>query len=65
MLLFEIVTNGKEPFFDIDNLMEVSKFVLEGGRPNVPEENVDEFLVQLMYACWAVEPKERPSFDKM
>ena len=61
ILLYEIWTRGEMPYKDM-NVHQVSIAVVSGYRLPCPA-NCSESVFELMTACWAQEPNERPFFD--
>ena len=64
--LWEIATNGCTPFEKLNFDHQVRKKVLKGERPVVNRLHNDtspEF-VDLMYRCWAQDPKDRPTAEE-
>ncbi|KAF6261268.1 serine-threonine/tyrosine-protein kinase catalytic domain-containing protein [Scenedesmus sp. NREL 46B-D3] len=60
VVLWEIFSNGGEPYAAQSN-QEVAHSVLSGARLARPARYPSE-AYQLMLACWASQPEERPSF---
>jgi serine/threonine protein kinase len=66
IVLFEILTQVL-PWAEITStffLNELCNRLLNGERPRLPENLscLDERYMDLMRACWAQEPQDRPSF---
>merc|ERR1719300_667905 len=61
VLMWEIVTLGSTPYVGL-GAKEVIKFVGEGGRLPMPKHCKRE-LYNIMFYCWADDPKERPSWS--
>jgi len=65
MVLFEVICR-EPPFEDLD-MVDIARTVSAGGRPTleaVPPECPDT-MRNLMVACWAPTPADRPTFDKV
>ncbi|KAL2098506.1 hypothetical protein ACEWY4_004986 [Coilia grayii] len=60
VLLWEVVSLGKQPYPALTNL-EVVHHINSGGRLLSPTD-CPKSLYDLMLACWSKTPKERPSF---
>ena len=60
MILYEIYAL-ELPFKDISNDARVSRAIMDGKRPSVPEK-LPSFLHPLLQDCWDKEPAQRPSF---
>lgn len=62
MVLWEMKT-AKEPFPEVTSFVELKKLVCDKKkRPDIPQDT-PRWLKDLMKACWAHNPKKRPSFD--
>jgi len=67
VVLGEMVT-GEEPFPEIREMCELKKAVCDQKqRPKLPAKaaNCPEFLSSIIKACWAHEPKKRPTFEQI
>lgn len=63
MILFELFVH-REPFHDETSNIRVAVKILKGKRPQIPPTTPDmEYVHRLMQACWAHEPKDRPTFQ--
>lgn len=60
MVSFEILT-GEVPFAE-ESLRHIRQLVLDGERPEIPEQCPKE-LADLIKRCWASDPSVRPSFS--
>ncbi|KAM6185672.1 proto-oncogene tyrosine-protein kinase ROS isoform 2-T2 [Rhynchocyon petersi] len=63
ILIWEILTLGHQPYPAHSNL-DVLNFVQTGGRLE-PPRNCPDDLWNLMTQCWAQEPDQRPTFQKI
>jgi serine/threonine protein kinase len=63
ILLFGLFTNQK-PFPKFKTAHGLQQAVIRGERPVIPPE-VPANVAELMRACWAQNPEERPSFAEM
>jgi serine/threonine protein kinase len=61
MTCYEILT-GKFPLEDVE--CSDYDFVLEGGRPKLPEF-VDLWICEMLKSCWHSDPSKRPSFQDL
>jgi hypothetical protein len=61
VLVWEVYTRGFVPYDMIQTDSEVAAHVCGGGRLDKPAECPDA-LYQVMCACWAQRPQDRPSF---
>ena len=63
MILYELFVH-KEPFHDETSSIRVAMKILKGKRPQIPPTTPNmEYIHRLMQACWAHEPKDRPTFQ--
>ncbi|KAH3763082.1 serine/threonine protein kinase [Pelomyxa schiedti] len=60
LLIWSIATNTT-PFLEIESTFGLFHHVIGGGRPAIPTE-MPPGLTDLMTACWANNPDERPDF---
>ncbi|XP_039727007.1 proto-oncogene tyrosine-protein kinase ROS isoform X5 [Pteropus medius] len=63
ILIWEILTLGHQPYPAHSNL-DVLNYVQTGGRLEPPRHCPDD-LWNLMAQCWAQEPDQRPTFQKI
>jgi serine/threonine protein kinase len=64
MVMFELLT-GIMPYKGVyKSDFELQMRVLEGKRPSMPA-SVPQALKSLITACWAQDPKDRPTFDEV
>ncbi|XP_058422820.1 proto-oncogene tyrosine-protein kinase ROS isoform X2 [Diceros bicornis minor] len=63
ILIWEILTLGHQPYPAHSNL-DVLHYVQTGGRLE-PPRNCPDDLWNLMTQCWAQEPDQRPTFNKI
>ena len=61
IVLWEIVTHGKQPYKALSN-KQVINFVVEGGIQKKPKEECPANIYELMRKCWKFNPKDRISF---
>jgi len=61
VLMWEIVTLGSTPYVGL-GAKEVIKYVGDGGRLQMPKHCKRE-LYNIMFYCWADDPKERPNWS--
>ncbi|XP_074872589.1 tyrosine-protein kinase receptor UFO isoform X2 [Carettochelys insculpta] len=59
--MWEIATRGQTPYPGVEN-SEIYDYLRQGHRLKQPLDCLDG-LYQLMSSCWALNPKERPSFE--
>jgi len=62
VIMWQVLTR-KQPFAGI-NFMGVSLAVLEGQRPQVPQDCPPKFK-KLIKSCWHADPKARPSMEQV
>lgn len=61
MVLYEIAMDGLMPFYNDENLLDLSrKIVMDGYRPDLPQACPD-VLLSLIKRLWDSNPKRRPS----
>lgn len=63
MLLYEMYSFGETPFGAVPT-REMGDHLKAGCRPDKPELCPDN-MYSIMRACWAGEPEDRPSFDRI
>ena len=58
---------GDEPFLDVQgNLLALMMAITQGRRPSFdPALHWPQPVKDLLVACWAQEPSERPSFEEL
>ncbi|MBN3282524.1 LYN kinase, partial [Polyodon spathula] len=61
ILLYEIVTHGKNPYPGMSNA-DVMSSVQRGFRMGCPDKCPQE-LYDIMTSCWKSKPEDRPTFD--
>ncbi|CAM4618338.1 LOW QUALITY PROTEIN: tyrosine-protein kinase receptor UFO [Lepidochelys kempii] len=61
--MWEIATRGQTPYPGVEN-SEIYDYLRQGHRLKQPLDCLDG-LYQLMSSCWALHPKERPSFKEL
>ena len=59
IFFWEVWSLGKTPFWELNN-PQVAECVVEGKRPNKPEL-CPASVFELMKACWAKSPTDRPT----
>uniref|UniRef100_A0A8C8RKG4 receptor protein-tyrosine kinase n=1 Tax=Pelusios castaneus TaxID=367368 RepID=A0A8C8RKG4_9SAUR len=59
--MWEIATRGQTPYPGVEN-SEIYDYLRQGHRLKQPPDCLDG-LYELMASCWALNPKERPSFE--
>jgi TPR repeat protein len=60
--MYMVITN--QPASDARDLPELTQKVQDGERPEIPEETPEAFT-NLIRACWAQDPSERPDFAEV
>eukprot|EP00038_Savillea_parva_P008404 m.176720 g.176720 ORF g.176720 m.176720 type:complete len:669 (+) comp14224_c0_seq1:86-2092(+) len=63
ILMAEIVTYGKKPYFGLSNKEVVSK-IDKGYRMEKPQ-GCPEGIYKIMLDCWKTEPMDRPTFESL
>eukprot|EP01116_Phalansterium_solitarium_P018582 TRINITY_DN4977_c0_g1_i9.p1 TRINITY_DN4977_c0_g1~~TRINITY_DN4977_c0_g1_i9.p1 ORF type:complete len:986 (+),score=264.77 TRINITY_DN4977_c0_g1_i9:219-3176(+) len=63
VVLWELFTNGEEPYADLSD-EEYKAIVLDGRRLPMPAQLPDE-LVDLLHCCWNEDPVDRPNFGEI
>ncbi|XP_074875714.1 tyrosine-protein kinase receptor UFO isoform X1 [Buteo buteo] len=61
--MWEIATRGQTPYPGVEN-SEVYDYLRQGHRLRAPPL-CPPHLYELMRRCWAVDPRERPSFEEL
>ncbi|XP_067412760.1 tyrosine-protein kinase receptor UFO [Emydura macquarii macquarii] len=61
--MWEIATRGQTPYPGVEN-SEIYDYLRQGHRLKQPPDCLDG-LYELMASCWALHPKERPSFEML
>ncbi|XP_030076009.1 tyrosine-protein kinase receptor UFO isoform X2 [Microcaecilia unicolor] len=59
--MWEIATRGQTPYPGVEN-SEIYDYLRQGNRLKQPPDCLDG-LYKLMYSCWLVNAKDRPSFE--
>ncbi|XP_062995786.1 tyrosine-protein kinase receptor UFO isoform X2 [Elgaria multicarinata webbii] len=59
--MWEIATRGQTPYPGVEN-SEIYDYLRQGNRLKQPIDCLDG-LYELMLSCWALNPRDRPSFD--
>lgn len=64
VLLWEVFTLGKQPFYGMSN-EEVVRHVTKGGTPAEVDYFCPDDVDRVMRSCWANEIEERPTFKSL
>lgn len=59
--MWEIATRGQTPYPGVEN-SEIYDYLRQGNRLKQPIDCLDG-LYELMLSCWALNPRDRPSFE--
>ncbi|XP_072125885.1 tyrosine-protein kinase receptor UFO isoform X1 [Mobula birostris] len=59
--MWEIATRGQTPYPGVEN-SEIYDYLRQGNRLKQPPDCLD-VLYELMYYCWQLNPRERPTFE--
>ncbi|XP_077192718.1 tyrosine-protein kinase receptor UFO isoform X2 [Paroedura picta] len=59
--MWEIATRGQTPYPGVEN-SEIYDYLRQGNRLKQPVDCLDG-LYELMMSCWALNPRDRPSFE--
>uniref|UniRef100_UPI00398ED89B tyrosine-protein kinase receptor UFO n=1 Tax=Pristiophorus japonicus TaxID=55135 RepID=UPI00398ED89B len=59
--MWEIATRGQTPYPGVEN-SEIYDYLRQGNRLKQPPDCLDA-LYELMYYCWQLNPRERPTFQ--
>uniref|UniRef100_A0A6J0V2Y2 receptor protein-tyrosine kinase n=1 Tax=Pogona vitticeps TaxID=103695 RepID=A0A6J0V2Y2_9SAUR len=59
--MWEIATRGQTPYPGVEN-SEIYDYLCQGNRLKQPLDCLDG-LYELMLSCWALHPRDRPSFE--
>ncbi|KAM6427859.1 tyrosine-protein kinase receptor UFO isoform 1-T1 [Liasis olivaceus] len=59
--MWEIATRGQTPYPGVEN-SEIYDYLRQGNRLKQPIDCLDS-LYELMMSCWALNPRDRPSFE--
>uniref|UniRef100_H3BEV2 receptor protein-tyrosine kinase n=1 Tax=Latimeria chalumnae TaxID=7897 RepID=H3BEV2_LATCH len=59
--MWEIATRGQTPYPGVEN-SEIYDYLRQGNRLKQPPDCLDG-LYQLMFSCWLLNPKDRPTFE--
>ncbi|XP_053253776.1 tyrosine-protein kinase receptor UFO isoform X1 [Podarcis raffonei] len=59
--MWEIATRGQTPYPGVEN-SEIYDYLCQGNRLKQPIDCLDG-LYELMMSCWALNPRDRPSFE--
>lgn len=62
VLVYEVITRGKQPYPNMATLIEVSEFIKGGGTMSRPNECPESLFDNVMDPCWNPEPIRRPGF---
>uniref|UniRef100_A0A4W4E136 receptor protein-tyrosine kinase n=1 Tax=Electrophorus electricus TaxID=8005 RepID=A0A4W4E136_ELEEL len=59
--MWEIATRGQTPYPGVEN-SEIYDYLRQGHRLKQPPDCLDS-IYSLMFSCWLLSPKDRPSFE--
>lgn len=60
--MWEVATR-QTPYADKKHIWGIRDAVIAGERPPVPD--TPQYYTELMQACWAAVPEERPTFNQI
>jgi hypothetical protein len=58
--MFEVCTQARA-YAGVPTTAQIIDIVKEGGRPPIPQELSDQFVVTLVQMCWRQGPRDRPT----
>ncbi|XP_028818822.1 tyrosine-protein kinase receptor UFO [Denticeps clupeoides] len=61
--MWEIATRGQTPYPGVEN-SEIYDYLRQGNRLKQPPDCLDSIYF-LMFSCWLLSPKDRPSFETL
>ncbi|XP_054867823.1 tyrosine-protein kinase receptor UFO [Amphiprion ocellaris] len=61
--MWEIATRGQTPYPGVEN-SEIYDYLRQGNRLKQPPDCLD-CIYALMFSCWLLSPKDRPSFESL
>lgn len=61
--MWEIATRGQTPYPGVEN-SEIYDYLRQGNRLKQPPDCLDS-IYSLMFSCWLLSPKDRPSFEAL
>ncbi|XP_037320238.2 tyrosine-protein kinase receptor UFO [Pungitius pungitius] len=61
--MWEIATRGQTPYPGVEN-SEIYDYLRQGNRLKQPPDCLDS-IYALMFSCWLLSPKDRPSFENL
>ncbi|KAM9733857.1 LOW QUALITY PROTEIN: tyrosine-protein kinase receptor UFO-like [Menidia menidia] len=61
--MWEIATRGQTPYPGVEN-SEIYDYLRQGNRLKQPPDCLDS-IYTLMFSCWLLSPKDRPSFESL
>ncbi|XP_020784265.1 tyrosine-protein kinase receptor UFO [Boleophthalmus pectinirostris] len=61
--MWEIATRGQTPYPGVEN-SEIYDYLRQGNRLKQPPDCLDS-IYTLMFSCWLLSPKDRPSFETL
>ncbi|XP_041090441.1 tyrosine-protein kinase receptor UFO-like isoform X2 [Polyodon spathula] len=61
--MWEIATRGQTPYPGVEN-SEIYDYLRQGNRLKQPPDCLDS-IYALMFSCWLLSPKERPTFESL
>ena len=62
--MWEVYSLGKDPYLGWE-VREMLKRIQEGDRLEKPQEECPAEIYKLMLDCWDLDPKKRPTFEKI
>lgn len=65
VLMFELMSDGAQPYSDFPSLQALSEAVVNGHRLSNPRGCSAVVFARLLEPCWHVVPAERPGFRKL
>ncbi|XP_028319972.1 tyrosine-protein kinase receptor UFO [Gouania willdenowi] len=61
--MWEVATRGQTPYPGVEN-SEIYDYLRQGNRLKQPPDCLDS-IYALMFSCWLLSPKDRPSFETL
>ncbi|KAK5905244.1 hypothetical protein CesoFtcFv8_006727 [Champsocephalus esox] len=61
--MWEIATRGQTPYPGVEN-SEIYDYLRQGNRLKPPPDCLDN-IYAMMFSCWLLSPKDRPSFEAL
>jgi serine/threonine protein kinase len=66
VLVWELVTDGQIPYYEMPDDATVIAYVCGGGRLALPTTvGCPDALWAVMTSCWAAQPRDRPTFQQL